>query len=872
MIVAVVLLLRLRRLPKEKKQQTADDQSSIQKNKKRKHFGFSKSKNKKNNADAEEALNLELLEKKGKKKAKSKAKAAGKKKAAQRAAESHQEMESDRESLAAEEDNDQNREDSDGEESADTFAKEPVEKPVLTAKQQVRAAVKPQPDLGTNLSGKSDDGELEKSEGKKKAKKTRPRKEGEDELKKQTSVDAKQTEMTLVIEEKENVPENWKTRNANHDSSPEVIENGDLESSAVIGSKAAKKKKKKNKNNANADLAHAAVGVSQADEDRQDVSAEVTVGKLVELEEEDVENGFVRVTQDLPIPKVGDARAEEVATTPSESESEKALKAALEAEILKCRVLEEQCDGERHQNEFLKKALEQMSLQIQEKETKKMKLERSLEQLSHELKTLNAQLGDNASVVQKLRDENQALKEALAKAQQHAVDEAQKVELQQRVRVMDDALKQNALQLNSIDNARKDLESREKRHLERIVNFERELQASKSEVQRLTLEMAQVEKMRTRYRELEKQKADLDRVLETRNTEFINYGRTKDSELQRLQSEKIEISRMNETFQRRSRELEARASDRDALAAQVESLRQQLCVKDTELQVLIEREAQLAEKETFERKAMELQGYMEQNLRLEKERELGQKEAEFLQKEASLSRRIQELESQDAGRSNVKELEDELSSCRAQTQQLVANEVNLLKEVDRLKQELSAVQIKSENLDELKIELSKQVNQLRSDSDAKANQVAQVEWEKQELKDEVSKLQASLGERDANAESFAQVQADMNQRLERALLMQQELDKQKKENTVLRDEIEQMRSELLQRLADNDAQLRQELEEKVREIERLKSQNTAAGVICESQDKTYNETGLLQDSNTQQNRQEEMQFDAQNSPEAGRGQ
>lgn len=46
-----------------------------------------------------------------------------------------------------------------------------------------------------------------------------------------------------------------------------------------------------------------------------------------------------------------------------------------------------------------------------------MKLERSLEQLSHELKTLNAQLGDNASVVQKLRDENQALKEALAKAQ-----------------------------------------------------------------------------------------------------------------------------------------------------------------------------------------------------------------------------------------------------------------------------------------------------------------------------------------------------------------------------------------------------------------------------------------------------------------------
>lgn len=248
LIVAVVLLLRLRRVPKEKKQQTADDQSSIQKNKKRKHFGFSKGKNKKNNADAEEALNLELLEKKGKKKAKSKAKAAGKKKAAQRAAESHQEMESDRESLAAEEDNDQNREDSDGDESADTFAKEPVEKPVLTAKQQVGAVVKPQPDLGTNLSGKSDDRELEKSEGKRKAKKARPRKEGEDELTKQTSVDAEQTEMTLVIEEKENIPENWKTRNASHDSSPEVIENGELESSAVIGSKAAKKKKKKNKN------------------------------------------------------------------------------------------------------------------------------------------------------------------------------------------------------------------------------------------------------------------------------------------------------------------------------------------------------------------------------------------------------------------------------------------------------------------------------------------------------------------------------------------------------------------------------------------------------------------------------------------------
>lgn len=146
---------------------------------------------------------------------------------------------------------------------------------------------------------------------------------------------------------------------------------------------------------------------------------------------------------------------------------------------------------------------------------------------------------------------------------------------------------------------------------------------------------------------------------------------------------------MNETFQRRSRELEARASDRDALAAQVESLRQQLCVKDAEL-------AQLAEKENLEREAMELQGYLEQNLRLEKEREMGQKEAEFLQKEASLSRRIQELESQDAGRSNVKGLEDELSSCRTQAQQLVANEANLLKEVDRLKQELSAVQIKSE--------------------------------------------------------------------------------------------------------------------------------------------------------------------------------
>lgn len=226
----------------------ADDQSSIQKNKKRKHFGFSKSKNKKNSTDAEEALNLELLEKKGKKKAKNKAKAAGKKKAAQRAAESHQEMESDKESLGAEEENDQNRDDSDTEESPDNFAKGPVEKPVLTNKQQAKADVKLQPDLGTNLSGKSDDGELEKSEGKKKVKKTRPRKESEDELQKQTSVDARQAEMALIIEEKKNVTENWKTPDANHDSSPDVIENGELESSAVIGSKAAKKKKKKNKN------------------------------------------------------------------------------------------------------------------------------------------------------------------------------------------------------------------------------------------------------------------------------------------------------------------------------------------------------------------------------------------------------------------------------------------------------------------------------------------------------------------------------------------------------------------------------------------------------------------------------------------------
>lgn len=32
----------------------------------------------------------------------------------------------------------------------------------------------------------------------------------------------------------------------------------------------------------------------------------------------------------------------------------------------------------------------------------------------------------------------------------------------------------------------------------------------------------------------------------------------------------------------------------------------------------------------------------------------------------------------------------------------------------------------------------------------------------------------------------------------------------------------------------------------------MQSQNMAAGVICDSQDKTYNETGLLQDSSTQQ--------------------
>lgn len=65
---------------------------------------------------------------------------------------------------------------------------------------------------------------------------------------------------------------------------------------------------------ANVDLAHTAVGVSQADGDRQNVSAEVTAGKLAELEEEDIENGFIRVTQDLPVPKTGDANAKEVAT------------------------------------------------------------------------------------------------------------------------------------------------------------------------------------------------------------------------------------------------------------------------------------------------------------------------------------------------------------------------------------------------------------------------------------------------------------------------------------------------------------------------------------------------------------------------------
>lgn len=727
-----------------------------------------------------------------------------------------------------------------------------------------------------------------------------------------------------------------------------AMESGEPESSTTAGSKNARKKKKKNKNEANADVPLATDGVSQVEDGLQNVPvvfAEAAVEKLGELDEEDIENDFIQVTQELPVSKIDAAIVRDVAKKfPSESELEKALKTALDAEYVKFQVLQEQCGKERHQNEYLKQALDRMGVQIQEKDAKGVQLERSLEQRSHDLKSLSAQLKDSASVTQKLRDENHALKDALTKAQQHAVDESQKVELQQRVRVMDDALKQSAVQLNSIDNARKDLEVREKRHLERIMIIERELQASKSELlegrqsaeqrcqvmsadlQRLTLELAQVEKMRTRYLELEKQKTDLDRVLqtlETQNKELINYGRTKDAELQHLQSETMEISRMNETFQRRSRELEARASERDVLASQTDSLRQQLCQKDTELQVLLQKEAELhglhqrlaafsereaefthreaelkvlkqkeaefavleaelhefrqkvvtfAQKETASlQKEAELTQKEAEFLRKEaeffqKEADVTQKEVEFLQRESSLARRLQELESLDSNRSNFKELEDELSSCRTEIQRLGANEGDLTREADRLKQELSIIQNQNENSDELKFKLSKDVDQLRWDSDVKENKISQLEKEKQDLKDRVSELQTSLSERDINAENFAQVQTDLNQRLEKTLLMQQELDKQKKENTVLHDEIEQTKSELLQRLADNDSQLRRELEEKDKEIEMLKRRT--AELNCDGQEKMFNEIVHTQDNSAQQDKQE-TQSDAQISPEAG---
>ena len=51
-------------------------------------------------------------------------------------------------------------------------------------------------------------------------------------------------------------------------------------------------------------------------------------------------------------------------------------------------------------------------------------------------------------------------------------DDSVKMELQTRVRVMDDALKQNALQMNACENARKDLELKDKRNMERIMVLE----------------------------------------------------------------------------------------------------------------------------------------------------------------------------------------------------------------------------------------------------------------------------------------------------------------------------------------------------------------------------------------------------------------
>lgn len=53
-----------------------------------------------------------------------------------------------------------------------------------------------------------------------------------------------------------------------------------------------------------------------------------------------------------------------------------------------------------------------------------------------------------------------------------AVDDSVKMELQTRVRVMDDALKQNALQMNASENARKDLEIKDKRSQDRIMVLE----------------------------------------------------------------------------------------------------------------------------------------------------------------------------------------------------------------------------------------------------------------------------------------------------------------------------------------------------------------------------------------------------------------
>jgi chromosome segregation ATPase len=387
--------------------------------------------------------------------------------------------------------------------------------------------------------------------------------------------------------------------------------------------------------------------------------------------------------------------------------------------------------------------------------------------LKAQLDTMKAQLTESHTELQRVKAENMHL---VTNAQQFANSEALMEEMRQKVKVMDDALKSNAVKYNQCDNMRKSLEVS-------IKHYERESQMMvqrysetpdelhKAQVHNQSLLM-EIEHLKATAQCFEKELAVRYDELKVNENKLHDVSRQKAEVEGRLRLADTQVTELANTI---------RQKDVD-----VQALRAQLCemlaelkqIKDIPVNARGDVGEELVQKKTCAllNESMPASGNAEELLRLSSRLETSLNEKKVATDEADVLRqqladKLAELEAlRRAGEDKTAAFTSAIADLDRTKGELQAKSA----EVDRLVTELEVLRQDNAKCEEMKtslVTLTGQLQSMEAERAASESQlhekeamVSRLEADLNQTKDSLREIESRLHKRD---EEFAQIEGDL---------------------------------------------------------------------------------------------------------------